>query len=78
MSEALTGCAGFKWPRIASNGKFCCHDDEIAGYVKVKTKKKSCFLRHAGHQGEMKYSSYSFLTSALEGGQCQCHAPAAL
>jgi hypothetical protein len=38
------GCGGFKWPRIASNGKFCGHDNEIVGYVKVKTKKKSCFL----------------------------------
>jgi hypothetical protein len=28
--------------------------------------------------GERRYSSYSFTTSALDGGECQHHAPAAL
>jgi hypothetical protein len=36
---------------------------------------KAVPLRHAGAKGERKHSSYSFLTSALDG---QHHAPAAL
>jgi hypothetical protein len=35
-------------------------------------------LRHAGSKGERIYSSYSFLTSTLDGVSCQCHFPAAL
>jgi hypothetical protein len=32
--------------------------------------------RHSGHKGERKYSSYSFLTSALDRVSGQHHAPA--
>jgi hypothetical protein len=34
--------------------------------------------RHADDKGNKRYSSYSFLTSALDGVTCQRHAPAAL
>jgi hypothetical protein len=34
--------------------------------------------RHAGDKRERKYSSYSFLTSALDGVSGQRHAPAAI
>jgi hypothetical protein len=34
--------------------------------------------RHADDKGESIYSSYSFLTSALDGVSAQRHAPAAL
>jgi hypothetical protein len=37
--------------------------------------KLSCY-RHTGDKGDRMYSSYSFLTSAVDGGQC--HAPVAL
>jgi hypothetical protein len=39
---------------------------------------KAVPLRHAGAKGERKHSSYSFLTSALDGVSGQHHAPAAL
>jgi hypothetical protein len=35
-------------------------------------------IRHAGAKGEKKYSSYSFLTSALDGVRGQRQSPAAL
>jgi hypothetical protein len=34
--------------------------------------------RHTGDKGESSHSSYSFLTSVLDGVSGQCHAPAAL
>jgi hypothetical protein len=34
--------------------------------------------RHSGAKEEMKYSPYLFFTSAVEGVNGQCHAPAAL
>jgi hypothetical protein len=38
--------------------------------LKSKKKKKSCpATRHGGTLGERRYSSYSFLTSALDGGE---------
>jgi hypothetical protein len=37
---------------------------------------KSCpTTRHGGTWGERRYSSYSFLTSALDGGEWKCSAP---
>jgi hypothetical protein len=45
----------------------------------VEKQSKAVPLRHAGAKGEMSYySSYSFLTLALDGVSGQCHAPAAL
>jgi hypothetical protein len=41
-------------------------------------KQSSPATRHGGAWGERRYSSYSFLTSALDGVSGQRHAPAAL
>jgi hypothetical protein len=43
----------------------------------VKQEKLSLY-RHEGDKGERKYSSYSFLTSALDGVSGQRHAPASI
>jgi hypothetical protein len=40
-------------------------------------KRKVVLLRSAHAKGKRLYSSYSFLTSALNGMSDQCHAPAA-
>jgi hypothetical protein len=46
--------------------------------ILIKVFLKSCpTTRHAGAWGERRYSSYSFLTSALDGVSGQRHAPAA-
>jgi hypothetical protein len=43
---------------------------------KVMTLKKSCpDTRHGGTWGERRYSSYSFLTSALDGGEWSASCP---
>jgi hypothetical protein len=44
----------------------------------VKSKKSCPATRHGGAWGERRYSSYSFTTSALDGGSGQHHASAAL
>jgi hypothetical protein len=44
----------------------------------VKSKVKLVSYRHAGEKRERNYSSYSFLTSALDGVSGQRHGPAAL
>jgi hypothetical protein len=43
-----------------------------------KYKSKSVLLHHVGAKGERRYSSCSFLMSALDGASGQCHAPAVL
>jgi hypothetical protein len=44
----------------------------------VKKVKKSCpTTRHGGRWGERRYSSYSFLTSALDGGEWSASAAVA-
>jgi hypothetical protein len=48
------------------------------GYAKSKVKVKLSRYRHAGAKVEIRYSSYSFLTSTLDGVNGQRHAPAAL
>jgi hypothetical protein len=56
-------------------------DDITAIYplhVRVRAKVKSTTARHGGACGETRYSSYSFLTSALDGVSDQRHALAAL
>jgi hypothetical protein len=45
--------------------------------VKLVVKKLSCY-HHAGAKGEMRFSSYSFLTTTLDGMSGQHHVPAAL
>jgi hypothetical protein len=45
---------------------------------KSKKKTKLCCYRRAGTQGKSTHSSYSFLTSALDGVSGQPHGPAAL
>jgi len=40
-----------------------------------KSKRKAVPLRHAGAKGEKRYSSYSFLTSALDGGEWSASRP---
>jgi hypothetical protein len=45
--------------------------------VQLLVKKLSCY-HHAGAKGEMRYSSYSFLTTTLDGMSGQRHVPAAL
>jgi hypothetical protein len=42
------------------------------------TQSKAVPLRHESAKGESSYSSYSFLTSALDGVSGQRHAPAAM
>jgi hypothetical protein len=44
----------------------------------AKKSKSSPATRHEGKCGERRYSSYSYLTSALDGVSGQRHAPAAL
>jgi hypothetical protein len=44
----------------------------------LKKKAKLSRYRHADAKGERKYSSHSFLTSALDGESGQLHDPAAL
>jgi hypothetical protein len=41
----------------------------------IKSKSKAVPLRHAGAKGERTYSSYSFLTSALGGGEWSASRP---
>jgi hypothetical protein len=41
----------------------------ILAYIKVKCKVKLSRYRHVGAKRERRYSSYSFMTSALEGGE---------
>jgi hypothetical protein len=43
-----------------------------------KNKSKAVPLRHAGAKQDRKYSSYSLLTSALDGVSGQRHTPSAL
>jgi hypothetical protein len=45
---------------------------------KSKSVVKLSRYRHADDNGQRQYSSYSFLTLALDGGDDQSHAPAAL
>jgi hypothetical protein len=49
----------------------------VMRYLLLKSK-SSPATRHGGAWGESKYSSYSFLTSELDGVSGQRHAPAAL
>jgi hypothetical protein len=44
----------------------------------MKSKVKLFRYRHVGAKGDRKYSSYSFLISALDGVSSQRHASAAL
>jgi hypothetical protein len=41
----------------------------------VKSKAKLYRYRHTGDKGERKYSSFSFLTSALDGGEWSASRP---
>jgi hypothetical protein len=43
--------------------------------LKVKVKIKAVPLSHAGAKGKRSYSSYSFLTSALDGGEWSASRP---
>jgi hypothetical protein len=62
--------------------RYECHDvNNDSGYLDIYSptiKQSSPATRHDGTWGERRYSSYSFLTSALDGGDGQRHAPAAL
>jgi hypothetical protein len=44
-------------------------------YVKINSKQSSPATRHGGAWGERRYSSYSFLTSALDGGEWSATRP---
>jgi hypothetical protein len=44
-------------------------------YMRVKKKQSSPATRHGGAWGERRYSSYSFLTSALDGGKWSASRP---
>jgi hypothetical protein len=52
-------------------------DIDIFTTSHISCKSKAVLLRHAGAKGERKYSSYSFLTSALDGVSGQSYAPTA-
>jgi hypothetical protein len=59
--------------------RFCCmpHPSQLLHFVALII--KNCpATRHGGTWGERRYSSYSYLTSALDGVSGQRHAPAAL
>jgi hypothetical protein len=49
---------------------------EFKGDMGVYVKQKSCpATRHGGTRGERRYSSYSFLTSVLDGGEWSLSRP---
>jgi hypothetical protein len=71
---------------LATNGICFLHHQEKAHIPwevhtyangKSKVKVKSCY-HHEGTKGNRRYSSYSFLTSTLDGASGQHQAPAAL
>jgi hypothetical protein len=55
-----------------------CNFTEACIKYNSQEKSKSLATRHGDAWRKRRYSSYSFLTSALYGGSGQCHAPAAL
>jgi hypothetical protein len=55
------------------NARFCAYK----GFNKIKAKAVPQHT-YGGSWGEMRYSSYSFMISALDGLSGQFHAPAAL
>jgi hypothetical protein len=57
-------------------GLLCLVTSDNGTFIQIKS--KAVPLRHAGAKGERKYSSYSFLTSALDGESGQRHASTAL
>jgi len=49
--------------------------EEYKNVINCKAKVKLSHYHHAGDKGERKYSSYSFLTLALDGGEWSASRP---
>jgi hypothetical protein len=70
--------------KLSQHKKYLAAPKTVAGqnynvlYLESKNKSKVVPLSHVGAKGERKYSSCSFLTSALEGVSGQHHALAEL
>jgi hypothetical protein len=69
---------GIIWPQRMGFKIFKLQPEEKHNFKlhPIKKKKESCpATRHEGAWGERRYSSYSFLTSALDGGEWSASCP---